>query len=185
MPEGQFQLALIVGSVREGRFAPVIANWFLGQVERRGDVVVDVIDLADLTDHGMPRDGGGFTERIGAADAYVVIVPEYNHGYPGPLKTAIDTVRVEWRAKPVGFVTYGGVSGGLRAAEQLRQVFAELHAVTVRETVSFHQARTRFDSEGEPVEPGAVELAAKVLLDQLAWWAFTLRAGRDARPYGG
>ncbi len=68
---------------------------------------------------------------------FVVVTPEYNHSFPGPLKAAIDRHVTPWQAKPVGFVSYGGISGGLRAVEHLRQVFAELHAVTVRETVSF------------------------------------------------
>ena len=179
MPEDQYQLAVIVGSVREGRFAPVVTNWFLGQVAARTDVKLDVIDLAET-----PWPAADFTSRIDAADAFVVITPEYNHAYPGPLKSAIDSVKTGWYAKPVGFVTYGGVSGGLRAAEGLRLVFAELHAVTVRESVSFHRARGEFDAAGVPRDEEGVGIAAHVLLDQLAWWAFTLRAGREARPYG-
>jgi len=68
------------------------------------------------------------TDWIGRA--FVVVTPEYNHGYPAPLKSLIDSVGREWQAKPVAFVSYGGVSGGLRAVEQLRQVFAKLHMVT-------------------------------------------------------
>src|ERR671917_2289865 len=141
-------LAVIVASVREGRFGPVVAGWFLGQAKQRDDLSVDVIDLADT-----PIPSTNFSSRIGAADAFVVVTPEYNHSYPGPLKTAIDSVSREWRAKPVGFVCYGGLSGGLRAVEQLRLVFAELHTVTVRETVSFHGAHQRFDEHGVPTNP--------------------------------
>ena len=119
-----------------------------------------------------------------AADAFVVITPEYNHGYPGPLKTAIDSVGSEWHAKPVGFICYGGRSGGLRAVEQLRGVFAELHTVTVRETVSFHGASAQFDQDGVPRQAEAVNTAAGILLDQLAWWACTLREARLVHPYG-
>ncbi|MGH3986911.1 MAG: NADPH-dependent FMN reductase [Pseudonocardiaceae bacterium] len=172
-------LAVIVASVREGRFGPVVADWFAGQAKQRDDLSVDVIDLADT-----PVPSATFTSRIGAADAFVIVTPEYNHGYPGPLKTAIDSVGREWQAKPVGFVCYGGLSGGLRAVEQLRVVFAELHTVTIRDTVSFHGARQRFDEHGTPREPDAVNAAADALLDQLAWWAHTLRHARAARPYG-
>jgi len=168
-----------VGSVREGRFAPVVANWFVDRAERRPDAKIDVIDLATTT---TPSEE--FTDRIDAADAFVVVTPEYNHGYPGPLKAAIDSVGVPWRAKPVGFVCYGGISGGLRAVEQLRIVFAELHAVTVRETVSFHLAHGQFDERGAPRDPDAVNAAADALLNQLAWWADALREARAARPYG-
>lgn len=171
------RLEVIVGSVRDGRFAPVVANWFVRRASARSDLRVGVLDLAEKP----PR----FTERIGAADAVVVITPEYNHSYPGPLKHAIDEVGVQWRAKPVGFVSYGGLAGGLRAVEPLRVVFAELHTVTVRETVSFHMAHQGFDTNGEPHDTAGPAAAATSLLDQLVWWARALRAARARQPYGG
>lgn len=173
-----FALAVIVGSVRQGRFGPIIADWFIGQIKQRDDVSVDVIDLVDT-----PIPSANFASRIGAAEAFVVITPEYNHGYPGPLKTAIDSVGPEWHAKPIGFICYGGRSGGLRAVEQLRVVFAELHTVTVRETVSFHGASDQFDQHGVPYQAEAVNTAAGILLDQLAWWASALRNARSMHPY--
>ena len=172
-------LAVIVGSVREGRFGPVVAEWFAGQAKQRDDLSVDVIDLAET-----PIPSTDFTSRIGAADAFVVVTPEYNHGYPGPLKTAIDSVGRQWHAKPVGFVSYGGRSGGLRAVEQLRAVFAELHAITVRESVSFHGARDQFDGQGAPRDPDAVNAAAAALLNQLVWWARAAQDARASRTYG-
>lgn len=171
-------LAVIVASVRPGRFGPTVAGWFTGLAARRDDVAVDLIDLAD------PSDAARLGARIDRADAIVVVTPEYNHGYPGPLKTAIDSAGAEWHAKPVGFVSYGGMSGGLRAVEQLRAVFAELHAVTVRETVSFHGARAAFGDDGAPLDADATSAAAAALLDQLVWWATALREARRARPYG-
>jgi NAD(P)H-dependent FMN reductase len=113
-----------------------------------------------------------------------VVTPEYNHSFPGPLKTAIDALKAPWQAKPVGFVAYGGLSGGLRAVEALRVVFAELHATTVRDTVSFHQVRNQFDADGQPVDPVGVNGAAGALLHQLAWWAGALKRARAAQPYG-
>ncbi|MEV0647727.1 NAD(P)H-dependent oxidoreductase [Phytomonospora sp. NPDC050363] len=174
----RYQLAVIVGSVREGRFAPVVKNWLSGQINERDDIKPDVIDLAE--DEAPSAD---FTARIGAADAIVVVTPEYNHSFPGPLKTAIDSVGAEWRGKPVAFVAYGGISGGLRAVEALRPVFSELHAVTIRETVSFHGAWAQFDENGEPRDPESVNRAAQALLEQLGWWAQALRTARADRPY--
>lgn len=181
MSAEELTVAVIVGSVREGRFAPVVAKWFIGRAEQQAGVRLDVIDLADGEPDGdLPKE---FATRIDAADAFVVITPEYNHGYPGPLKAAIDSVYAEWRAKPVGFVSYGGISGGLRSVEQLRIVFAELHAVTVRETVSFHMAGAQFDQNGDPRDPESVNAAASTLLGQLGWWAHALREARRLRPY--
>ncbi len=180
MSDTRLKLAVIIGSTREGRFAPVIANWFLNHARQRPELAIDTVDLAD---DPVAGNGRSFADRIGAADAFIVITPEYNHGYPGALKTAIDSVKQEWYAKPVGFVSYGGVSGGLRAVEQLRVVFAELHMVSVRETVSFHRASGEFKEGGEPRDPDSVNAAAEALLDQLAWWAIALRHARAKTPY--
>ncbi|MFC0602725.1 NADPH-dependent FMN reductase [Streptomyces palmae] len=187
------RLAVIVGSTREGRFGPVVANWFTERARVHGDMDVDVIDLAEtelparLSHTPDPEAAaalGALSPRLAAADAFVVITPEYNHSYPASLKTAIDWFRDEWQAKPVGFVSYGGLSGGLRAVEHLRPVFAELHTVTVRETVSFHTAWNRFDENGHPLDEAGANGAAKTMLDQIAWWAQALRTARAVRPYG-
>jgi NAD(P)H-dependent FMN reductase len=169
------RVEVLVGSVREGRFGPVVADWFARQSTARADLTVRTLDLA-----ANPPD---FADRIGAADAVVVVTPEYNHSYPGPLKTAIDGVGRQWRGKPVAFVSYGGLSGGLRAVEALRVVFAELHTVTVRDTVSFHMAYQRFDADGEPHDKVGPSAAATTLLDQLVWWSRALRAARTRTPY--
>lgn len=168
-------LAIVIGSTREGRFGPVVANWFADHARHRSDLVVDLVDLAD--------EDVRLGSRIGRADAIVVVTPEYNHAYPAPLKAAIDSLKKEWIAKPIGFVSYGGISGGLRAVEQLRQVFAELHAVTIRDTVSFHGAWARFEDDGSPKEVELVAGAANVLLDELVWWALALRDAKATMPY--
>lgn len=173
------RIVVVIGSTREGRFGPTVAHWFANLAQERPELEVEVVDLL-----GAGAPGPEFTRAIDAADGVVIVTPEYNHSFPGPLKTAIDSVYAEWRAKPVGFVSYGGISGGLRAVEPLRGVFAELHAVTIRETVSFAMAWEAFDGDGQPKNPEAGE-AAHRLLNQLVWWAVTLRAGRTALPYAG
>jgi NAD(P)H-dependent FMN reductase len=178
MTEDPIQLAVVIGSVREGRFGPVVAAWFAERACRRPDLTVDVVDLLET------GPDAGFAERIGAADAVVIVTPEYNHSFPGPLKSAIDATGGEWRDKPVGFVAYGGLSGGLRAVEHLRPVLAELHAVGLRDTVSFHGAAGAFDATGRPREEVA-DAAATVLLDALLWWSRTLRRARLEHAAGG
>jgi NAD(P)H-dependent FMN reductase len=178
MTDNALHLAIIIGSTRPGRFAPTVANWFVGQARQRDDLTLDVIDLAEP---GL--DASAMSLRVAEADAFVVITPEYNHSFPAPLKNAIDWHSKEWHAKPIGFVSYGGVSGGLRAVEHLRQVFAELHAVTVQRTVSFHGVRAQFDQQGQPNEPDRYARAAESMLNQLVWWTRALRDARAARPY--
>jgi NAD(P)H-dependent FMN reductase len=168
-------VALVVRSTEPGRFGTLATDWFARQVEQRDDFKLDLIDLAVT-----PPDS--LADRIDAADAAVIVCPEYNHSYPGELKIAIDSVRRPWYAKPIAFIVYGGRSGGLRAAEQLRLVFAELHAVPIRETLSFHQVPTCFTPEGDPAEPGTTA-AATTLLNHLAWWSRSLRDARATTPY--
>ncbi len=106
-----------------------------------------------------------------------------NYRYPAPLKSLIDSVGAEWQAKPVAFVSYGGVSGGLRAVEQLRLVFAELHTVTIRDAVSFAGAWEQFDEAGWLVQPERARRSMTTLLSRLHWWAVALRNARAALPY--
>ncbi|TDC79916.1 NADPH-dependent FMN reductase [Streptomyces hainanensis] len=185
----ELAVAVIGGSVRAGRFGPAVAAWTADQVRRRSDMTADVVDVAeaelplDMGGYGADPTPGPLAPRLAAADAFVVVTPEYNHSYPAALKNVIDWHRGEWQAKPVAFVSYGAMSGGLRAVEHLRVVFAELHAVTIRDTVSFHNAWERFDAAGRPVDTEGCGRAAKAMLDQLAWWGHVLRDARATRPY--
>lgn len=178
------RLAVIIGSTRENRFAPTVAGWFTEQLRARDDFELDLVDLLEvaLPDRLMATADDAvraFRRRIARADAFVIVTPEYNHGYPAPLKQAIDVAYAEWRAKPVGFVSYGGMSGGLRAVEQLRLVFAELHATTIRDCVSLHNPWSMAD--GAPLV--GAEIAASTMLDQLSWWGAALRHARTTTPY--
>ncbi|MGX2997341.1 NADPH-dependent FMN reductase [Streptomyces sp. JNUCC 64] len=189
---GPLRVAVVLGSNREGRFGPVIARWLLDEIAVRPDLRAELVDVGavelptSLT--GRPSahvtaELSKVTPALAAADAFVVLTPEYNHSFPAALKNLIDWHYAEWHAKPVGFVSYGGISGGLRAVEHLRQVLAELHTVTVRDTVSFAHAGALFDDSGRLRDPAGPVAAAKTLLDQLTWWGLTLREGRDKRPY--
>jgi NAD(P)H-dependent FMN reductase len=173
-------IAVIVGSTREGRVGDGVASWFLGVAEQRGDVVVELIDLADFEfPSALPQQATAemcrFAAVVARADGFVVVTPEYNRSFPASLKQAIDYAYDEWHAKPVGFVAYGHGSRGHHAIAALRVVFTELHTVTVRDEVAIDLMETR---------PGpALEAAAAVLLDELIWWGDALRDARAVRPY--
>jgi NAD(P)H-dependent FMN reductase len=175
------RLTVIIGSTREGRTGGRIARWFVDRAVRRDDIAVTVVDLAD---YAFPAHYPGeptasmvsFAATVEAADAFVVVTPEYNHSFPASLKQAIDYGYDEWQAKPVGFVSYGCRSVGLHAVEQLRTVFTALHATTVRDGVGIDLMHGELDTEQQRQD-------AAVLLDQLNWWGHTLRDGRTARPY--
>lgn len=174
-------LALIYGSVREGRFCDTIVNWAAEEISHFVDVDLVLIDPRTLRD----ADGGKamIKAQLAAADAFILATPEYNHGYPAALKELIDSYYEPWHAKPAGFISYGGVSGGLRAVEQLRQVFAELHVVTVRDGVSFSHVWTRFDAAGNPFKPDEARVSLLVMMERIGWWARALKAARWGKPY--
>jgi NAD(P)H-dependent FMN reductase len=174
-------LTVIIGSTREGRTGEGIARWFVDRAKQRDDIAVTVVDLADyafpVRYPGEPTASmASFAATVGAADAFVVVTPEYNHSFPASLKQAIDYGYDEWQAKPVGFVSYGCRSVGLHAVEQLRTVFTALHATTVRDGVGIDLFHGELDTEQQRQD-------AAVLLDQLCWWGHALRDGRSARPY--
>ena len=176
------RVLLVVGSVRDGRIGPVVASWVRERLVEHGGLDVDVVDLLDVA---LPAslDGSGDTEawraRVGAADAVVVVTPEYNHGYPGYLKTAIDSVQADWRGKVVGFASYGGAAGGTRAVEQLRPVFAECHVHSVRDQVVLPNVWELIGEDGV-LDGERAEASAKAMIEQLVWWGSALRDARAA-----
>ena len=178
-------IGLIYGSTRKGRFCDTVARWAADEIHAQGRYTVDLIDPAEI-DLAATRDSSAsptLWQRMAACDAFVVVTPEYNHGYPAALKMLIDSVGAEWHAKPVAFVSYGGISGGLRAVEQLRLVFAELHAVTIRDSVSFASAWEQFDPAGRLKHPERPQRSMATMLGRLHWWAIALRDARAAAPY--
>jgi NAD(P)H-dependent FMN reductase len=190
------QLAIIIGSVREGRFGPTVASWIAGQARAHNGFEVTVIDLADydipLTlpaappkyagdSYPRPNTMTGLSAALDAADAFILVTAEYNHSYPASLKAAIDWHFTQWTAKPVAFVSYGGAAGGRHAVLHLENVLTELHAVTIRDGLAFPNYFTTW-TDGQPADPEAANYA-KTLLDQLAWWSTALRNARARAPY--
>ena len=164
--ETPIKIGLVYGSTRPGRFCDTVARWAAGQIAAREGFAVEVVDPAAVETAGTTS----LNARVAACDAFIVVTPEYNHGYPAPLKALIDSIGPEWHAKPVAFISYGGISGGLRAVEQLRLVFAELHTVTIRDSVSFAGAWEQFDANGALRSPERAERSMDAMLRRLHWW---------------
>lgn len=187
------RVAVIVGSTRNDRFGPTPANWIAERAGSHGGFDVDYIDLLEVRlpdvlpgdddQLPLPDPVKALGLRLACADAFIVVTPVYNRGYPASLKTAIDWFFDEWSAKPVGFVSYGGTGGGLHAVEQLRQVFNEVHAAPIRNAISFANYWDTFDDQGRPADHDTAQTAAQRFLDQLTWWAHALREARTKRPY--
>jgi NAD(P)H-dependent FMN reductase len=171
-------LLVIVGSTRPGRAGLPISQWFVERAEAHAGVNVTVADLAELKlplldEPNYPRlrqyvnrHTKDWSAIVDAADAVVIVTPEYNHSYPAPVKNALDYLHQEWAYKPVGFVSYGGVSAGTRAVMALKPVVSALRMVPVVENVNipFHP---QFINDGV-VEPNeTMTQAADAMLDEL------------------
>lgn len=122
-------------------------------------------------------------KRLERADAFVMVTPVYNRGYPASLKNAIDWFYSEWPAKPVGFVSHDGITGGLQAVDQLRKVMNEFHAVPLRDPILFDNFWEKFDHDGRPLDTELARSLAIGFLDQLTWWGLALRDARAARSF--
>jgi NAD(P)H-dependent FMN reductase len=173
------RLLIVTASTRPGRGGPAITDWFAGIARQHNGFEVEVVDLAELNlpfhdEPVHPRLGQyehEHTKRWSAivdrADAVVFVMPEYNYSFSAPLKNAFDFLHAEWKYKPVGFVSYGGVSGGLRAVQQFKQVVTTLSMLPVPVQVALQNyAQHLRDGEFRP-DAGA-EGAAKTMLDELA-----------------
>ncbi|MFC8076495.1 NADPH-dependent FMN reductase [Streptomyces sp. NPDC057307] len=189
MSETRLNLVIVIGSIRKGRTGDTVASWMKEAAAKHDQFDIEIVDMAEnpppliLTDDAPPE-LAGTTSKLAAADAFIIVTPEYNHSFPASIKSLIDWHYTEWRAKPVGFVSYGGHACGLRAVEALRLVLAEMHAVTIRDCVSFGiYSGNGFDDEGRPADAEGAETAAKVMLDQLGWWAAALSEARSKTPY--
>jgi NAD(P)H-dependent FMN reductase len=173
------KLMIVIGSTRPGRAGISVAEWFIDHARRHGEFDVEVADLAELDlpmldepnhprlrqyTHQHTRD---WSAQVDAADAFVFITPEYNHGYPAALKNAIDYLHWEWSDKPVGFVSYGGVAAGTRALQQLKQVVSVLKLLPVSEAVNL-PFFTQFIDEDGVLQPNEVmEQSASAMLEEL------------------
>lgn len=178
------RIGVILGSVREGRVGPVVADWVMSKGADNDAVALELIDLADWD---FPADYAktDVTKRWGALieslDAIIVVTSEYNHGYPPVVKTALDALKYEWRGKPIGFVAYGGLAGGRLAVEQLRLVAIELHLLPVRQSVGFPQIR-KLVARGEGLDNELVSDHLQSLFDELSYWVRARRALGEAYP---
>jgi len=168
-------IPIILGTAREGRQSEKVAKFVLGEAQKAGleSEIIDVrnfrIEATDNT--GETPQAKKLAERIDRANGFVVVSPEYNHGYPGELKMMLDMLYREYLHKPVGFcgVSVGGF-GGVRAVEQLRQVVIELHMVPIREAVYFSNVQNLFDEKGKIKDQSYPE-KVKLFLNELIWHA--------------
>ena len=192
------KIVVILGSTREARYGDKPAHWILGRLREDPRFDPELVDLRDwpLPFFDRPMSPTRITNgdygnevanrwgaKVASAAGFVIVVAEYNHGYTAVLKNALDWVFREWNRKPVTFVGYGN-AGGARAIEQLRTVAIELEMAPIRRAVHLpldvFRATVKETAPADPALFAPAEPAAKLMLDDLAWWADAL-AGARAR----
>lgn len=174
------RLMIVIASTRPGRVGLPVARWFEPIARAHGSFDVDLVDLAELSlpfldEPNHPRlrsytqqHTKDWSARVDAADAFAFVTPEYNYGLPAPLKNALDFLHFEWQYKPVGFVSYGGVSAGTRSVQMAKQVVTTLRMTPVFEAVSIPFVAQFLDDDGVLQANETMERAAAAMLDELA-----------------
>jgi|SRR5690242_4448510 len=185
-------LHVIIASTRPERKGPLVASWFMKQVNAHPGYAVELVDLAVINlpmfdeprhprfrqyEHAHTRAWSAIVDR---ADCFVFVTPEYNYSGPPSLINAMDFVTQEWAYKPVGFVSYGGVSGGTRSVQMLKQTVTALKMMPMMEAVSIPFFAQHINKETGVFDPGPTQEApAQALLKELERWARALKPLRQ------
>jgi len=181
-------LKIITVSTRPGRVGPVISTWFQKFAENQGSFKVEIVDLAqvnlplfDEPHHPMQQKyenehTKAWSKTIAQADAFVIVTPEYNYFTPATIVNALDYLSHEWNYKPAGLVSYGGISGGLRAAQAIKPLLTSLKIVPIPEGVAIPFFSQHIDDTKTIFTPNEMhELSATKLLEELEKWAVALK----------
>jgi NAD(P)H-dependent FMN reductase len=178
-------IPVILGTVRKGRASENVARFVCEQVRQREDVETELIDIGELKfpadDAGEQIKDKGFSSTCERADGLVLVVPEYNHGYPGLLKHVLDSNLKEYIHKAVGIcgVSAGGF-GGTRVIQSLLPVLRELGLVTIFWDGNFSGAQNLFDNQGQILDKATHAKRIDKFLGELVWMSKVLRYGRES-----
>lgn len=186
-------IKVILGSTRNGRFGEQPARWIMDLAAQHPDAAFELIDLAEVnlpfvheaTPPGLIKDGEYESESskqwakiVNDADGFVIVTAEYNHGVPAALKNALDTLFAEWNYKPVAFVSYGTIAGGVRAVEQLRGTLALLKLYGLSEQVVIPNYWSQLNDKGT-FQPNETQIKdAHRLLKSVIFWSSTFKEAR-------
>lgn len=186
-----YNLKIIIASTRPGRKGISVANWFIEIAKKDTNFEVEVLDLEKinlpfLDEPQHPRlqeytqeHTKEWSKKIDAADAFVFVFPEYNFSMPPTLSNAIDFLFKEWHYKPVGLVSYGGVSGGLRAAQMSKLQITTVKMMPITEAVSIPFFEKHIDENGNFISYEMADQSANVLLKELLKWTVALKTMRQ------
>lgn len=181
-----YNLKIVSASTRPGRKGILIAEWVYGLSARSEDFNVELLDLAEINlpfldepEHpSLRKYTKDHTKRwsgmMDEADSLIFVTPEYNFGYPASLKNALDFLFQEWNYKPVGFVSYGGLSGGTRSVQQLKQVVTAQKMMPVAESVNIPFFTQYITEDHRFVGEERLTKSVEIMLSELLKWTKAL-----------
>jgi NAD(P)H-dependent FMN reductase len=185
------KLNIIIASTRPGRVGPTVAKWFHEYaVNQNSEFDIELVDLAafnlpvfDEPNHPVRKQyvhehTKKWSESVDSADAFVFVTPEYDYGMPPSLLNALIYLAQEWSYKPVAFVSYGGISGGIRSVQMAKQVVNTLKMVPLTEAVTIPNVGALIDDSGTFVATEIMEKSAVTLLNELLRWSIALKSMR-------
>ena len=191
------EILIIIGSTRKNRFSEKPANWIFEEAKKRKECTVELIDLRNYPipffdeeispsmakEPYLNENVRKLSKKIEKADGFIIVTPEYNHGFPAVLKNMLDYIYNEWNKKAIGFVSYGSV-GGARSVEQLRQVAIELQMAPIRQSIHiptqlFFDIIMKKIDISNPFE--SLKPQADSFFDQLIWWTNALKNAREQK----
>ena len=181
---------LIIASTRPGRKGPAVAAWIHDVAKEYAELNIEILDLAAinlpfLDEANHPRlqqyekqHTKDWSAKIAPAEAFIIVMPEYNFGFNAPLKNAIDFLYKEWQNKPVALVSYGGVSAGLRAAQMIKQVLSAVSLVSIPEAISIPQFTQFINEDGRFVPNDMMTKSAQGMMKGLVKWGEMMKGLR-------
>jgi NAD(P)H-dependent FMN reductase len=180
-------LPVVIGTPRQGRLTEPAANFVFGEVSKRSDIDTELIDIRKIAirmdNAGEALKDSEFSATVIRADGLILVVPEYNHSFPGLLKHVLDTNLKEYVHKAVGVCgVSAGPFGGARMIESLLPVLRELGLVTIFWDVYFGTAGKLFDSATGKITDPAYNRRVEKFLNELVWMARALRHARESLP---
>lgn len=184
------KLKVITSTTREGRRGIIVAQWITEFAKKHSDFDIELLDLKQINlplmdEPNHPRlqkyihhHTKNWSAKIDEADAFIITLGEYNYSMPAPIKNAIDYLFVEWQNKPLGIVSYGGISGGLRSSQMLKQVVTTMNMMPLTQQVILNSFEKLINENDEFIPTEAIERSAVSMLNELEKWAEIMKALR-------
>jgi NAD(P)H-dependent FMN reductase len=179
-------IPVILGTSRQGRQSEYVARFIVEQISQRHDLETELIDIRAIAiatdDAGEAIKDPQFSAKMERADGLIIVVPEYNHGYPGLLKHVLDTCLKEYIHKAVGLCgVSAGPFGGTRVIQNLLPVMRELGLMTIFYDLNFGNVQKLFDESGNLIDKPTYIRRMERFMNELVWMSTVLRYGREMK----